>query len=120
MAAYALTHPTGASSREEEREYIITGPEPLTYREVAGVLSAVLGREVKWEGLSVEGLAGKLVEVTGMGKEYALMLAGMDEAIEGGEEDRVTDVVRRVTGREARGFGEVMERGKVRGAWDGL
>jgi hypothetical protein len=43
---------------------------------------------------------------TGLPPEYAAMLAGLDEDIRHGAEDRVTPAVQDVTGRPARSFAE--------------
>ncbi len=58
--------------------------------------------------LSHEDMRDRLAAL--MPEEFAAMLADMDRAIAKGVEDRVTDSVRRVTGRPARSFRSVVER----------
>lgn len=47
-----------------------------------------------------------------MPEEYARVLAGMDTAIKNGSEDRINEVIRRVTGREPRRFADFVEANK--------
>ncbi|TYB64407.1 NAD(P)H-binding protein [Nonomuraea sp. PA05] len=98
VAGHALTdevpHNTG---------HILTGPEALSYDDVAAVLSRREGKPVRHRAVSVAELARHFAE-RGMPDDYAGMLAAYDEAIRDGSEDRVTDAVERVTGRPPRRF----------------
>lgn len=86
-----------------DTDHVITGPEALTYDQVAGILSEVLGRPVRHENLSEDALAERQL-AQGMEPAYARLLSSMDTAIAGGSEDRTTDTVARVTGRSPRAF----------------
>lgn len=78
-------------------DYILTGPEALSYDVVAETLSNQLGRQITHHRLSVDGLAERHQSL-GLPQEYAKTLAAMDDAIAGGSEDRVTDHVQALTG----------------------
>lgn len=100
VATTALTCDTAMN-----REAILTGPEALSYDDVAAIMSRVSGRRVRHVGVTPEGLA-EIFESGGMPAEYATALAGMDAAIATGTEDRVTDDVLRLTGTPPRSFEE--------------
>ncbi|MCM3132343.1 NAD(P)H-binding protein [Paenibacillus polysaccharolyticus] len=81
------------------REHIITGPESLSYAEVALKASEILNQPIQHESLSEETLRNQMIQA-GMPEEYATMLAGLDTHIrEDGREAQVTDTVLRVTGK---------------------
>ncbi|MGW7382783.1 NmrA family NAD(P)-binding protein [Streptomyces sp. NPDC054794] len=102
VAAHALT-----DAQAPNTDLVITGPEALSYGEVASILSEVTGRAVTHQRLTYEQMREHLART--MPLEFAAMLAGMDRAIAEGAEDRVTDTVLRVTGRRPRGFREHAE-----------
>lgn len=79
-------------------ELVLTGPEALSYDEVAESLSASLGRPITHHTLDGDTLAARL-QASGLEPAYAGLLAALDLAIATGSEDRVTDTVARVTGR---------------------
>ncbi|TCP66546.1 ergot alkaloid biosynthesis protein [Baia soyae] len=81
--------------------HVITGPEALSYSEVADIIGSIVAREIKHVDISTEKLRDMMVGV-GMPEDYASILAGMEEGIRNGLEDRVTDTVERVTGRAPR------------------
>ncbi|KAI1801858.1 putative ergot alkaloid A [Daldinia bambusicola] len=83
--------------RLQNAEYVIIGPELLTYDDVAEILTSVLQRKITHMNLSEKELA-KMLECTGMPAEDAKMLADMDGLIRNGAEDRLNDVVEEVTG----------------------
>lgn len=95
VAVEALTNPALPSS-----EHVLTGPVALTYDEVADAISARIGRPVRHCRLTLEELAERYAGF-GIPRSYALTLAGMDEAIAQGSEDRITLEVERITGRPA-------------------
>ncbi|WP_232110074.1 NmrA family NAD(P)-binding protein [Streptomyces buecherae] len=95
VAVHALTDdppPTG--------DLVITGPEALSYDEVAALLSTVTGRPVRHAPVGFADLRDRLAAELPVA--YAAFLAGLDRAIAEGAEDRVTDTVLRVTGRPPR------------------
>lgn len=113
-------------------DYIILGPELLSYAEVsrvcpvfsqghrcrrvgaggligsqcADILSEVVGKKIVHVDLSVEELAEHHVKNSGMAEEYAQVLAAMDTPIKNGSEEKTNDVVLSVTGRKPKTFRE--------------
>ncbi len=81
------------------RDFVLTGPEAVSYADVAALLGDGLGRRINHVALHPDAYAQSLVE-KGMGEEYARALAGMDERIAAGSENRVTSHVYDLTRRE--------------------
>lgn len=98
VATEALMSSTLASG-----DHVLTGPEALTYDEVASAISASIGIPVRHCRLSVGELAARHA-ASGIPSSYAVTLAGMDGAIAEGSEDRITPEVERITGRPANTF----------------
>lgn len=80
-------------------DHLITGPQALTYGEAAAIIGDALGRPVQHAQISEAEVAARWIAL-GMEESYAHLLAGLDTAIAQGAEDRTTDGVLRVTGRE--------------------
>ncbi|GAA1244895.1 NAD(P)H-binding protein [Kitasatospora nipponensis] len=78
-------------------DLILTGPQPLSYDDVATTITEVTGRPVVHRHLTFEQLRDRWAAEIPL--EFATMLAGMDRAIAGGAEDRTSDAVERLTGR---------------------
>ncbi|MFD8862826.1 NAD(P)H-binding protein [Streptomyces sp. NPDC059590] len=89
--------------RPHDTAHIITGPEAIGYGDAARIIAEVSGRAVRHVAVDTAALAGRLTDA-GYPKEFAAMLAGLDEDIRRGAEDRTTDTVLRVTGRAPRSF----------------
>jgi uncharacterized protein YbjT (DUF2867 family) len=98
VAAEALASSTLASG-----DHVLTGPEALSYDEVARAISASIGIPVRHCRLSVDELAARHA-ASGIPRSYALTLAGMDGHIAQGSENRLTLEVERITGRPANSF----------------
>lgn len=109
VAAKALTTPDFP-----DRDLILTGPEALSYDQVAGILSNTLGREIVHRRLTESELAQRFAG-QGMAPEYAAVLAAMDTAIAAGAEDRMTDEVLRVTNHPPTSFQEFAA--QVQASW---
>ncbi|CAL9658078.1 NAD(P)H azoreductase [Streptomyces sp. enrichment culture] len=103
VAVHALT-----DERVPGTDLVLTGPRALSHDEVAAVLTEVTGRPVTHRRLTYEEQRDRLAPLTTPG--FAALLAGMDRAIAEGAEDRVTDTVRRVTGRPPHDLRTVVER----------
>ncbi|MFC8824108.1 ergot alkaloid biosynthesis protein [Streptomyces sp. NPDC057137] len=97
-----------ADTQAPNSELVITGPQALSYGDIAAVLAEVTGRTVTHRQLTYEEMRDRLATL--MPAEYAALLAGMDRSISEGTEDRTTDTVRRVTGRPPRTFRAFAER----------
>ncbi|MCI3930592.1 NmrA family NAD(P)-binding protein [Streptomyces sp. AN091965] len=98
VAARALTDPLPPGP-----DLVVTGPEALSYADVAAVVSRVTGRAVRHRAVPPDALAARLTE-HGMPAAFARILAALDDGISRGIEDRVTDTVERVTGASPRSF----------------
>ncbi|WP_437735046.1 NmrA family NAD(P)-binding protein [Sorangium sp. So ce1335] len=83
--------------------HVITGPEALSYDDVAAILSEVSGRAIRHVRADEDAASAYLVRA-GYPAPFAAFLVRLDLAIRGGAEDRVTDTVQRVTGRAPRAF----------------
>ncbi|MBB4682611.1 NAD(P)H-binding protein [Amycolatopsis jiangsuensis] len=106
IAAVAADALTGGQA--PNTDLVLTGPETLSYDDVAAVLSDVTGRPVVHHHVSHEQMRDRLAEA--LPPEFAELLADLDRAIAGGAEDRVTDTVERVTGRPPHAFRACLER----------
>lgn len=100
IAACAVAALTGSLPN---RDAILTGPQALSYDEVAAILSETLGRTIKHRRLSEDELSARYLSL-GLPPDYAPILARMDTAIAGGSEDRVTDEVQTITGHAPDSF----------------
>ncbi|MGW8884509.1 NmrA family NAD(P)-binding protein [Streptomyces sp. NPDC055749] len=102
VAVHALTEPQAPNT-----DLIITGPQALSYGDIAATLTEVTGRTITHQQLTYEQMRDRLA--ADMPAEFAAMLAGMDHAIAEGAEDRTTDTVQRLTGRPPRNFRALAE-----------
>ena len=102
VAFHALT-----DEHAPDTDLVLTGPEALSYDDIAAIMTEVTGRLVVHRSLSCEQMRDRLAAQ--IPQEFAAMLAGLDRAIAEGSEDRVTDAVQRLTGRPARTFRAFLE-----------
>ncbi|GAA1897992.1 NAD(P)H-binding protein [Streptomyces durmitorensis] len=100
VAVRALT-----DERPHNAAHLITGPQALSYADVAEAVSKVTGRGISHRSVPVAGFRERLV-ATGMPEAFARVLAAMDDSIAHGSEDRVDPAVERITGRQARDFAD--------------
>jgi uncharacterized protein YbjT (DUF2867 family) len=98
VAARAL-----ANEASPDDALLVTGPEALSYGEVAAAIGRASGRPVRHVSVTPEELVGHL-QSAGMPEAYARLLADLEGAIRRGEQAQIADTVRRVTGHEARSF----------------
>lgn len=98
VAVRALTGPGHVG-----KAYTLTGPQALTYDELAGELSKALGRRIRHVNLSPEDMkAGMLAE--GTPEEIADWLIDLERFYREGGASRITDDIKRVTGGDPRRF----------------
>ncbi|MFD5826712.1 ergot alkaloid biosynthesis protein [Lentzea sp. NPDC060358] len=97
VAARALTDPVPHNT-----EHVITGPEALGYSDAAAIISDLTGRVVRHRSVGAEEMTERIAR--SVPRQFAALLAGLDEDIRAGAEDRVTTTVEDVTGRPARSF----------------
>jgi uncharacterized protein YbjT (DUF2867 family) len=95
VAAVALTEPI---ERHAGEIYLVTGPERLTYVDIAQKLSGVLGRAVKHVSLAASDCRQAMVK-GGMPGWQADAILDLDARCRNGDFSAVTDVVQRVTGK---------------------
>ncbi|MFD4320744.1 NAD(P)H-binding protein [Streptomyces sp. NPDC058548] len=89
-------------------DLILTGPQTLSYADVAAIIAEATGRPVVHRQLTFEQLRDRWAAEIPL--EFATMLAGMDRAIAEGAEDRTSDTVERLTGRPPGTFRTFVER----------
>jgi uncharacterized protein YbjT (DUF2867 family) len=94
VAFHALTE-----DGHEGKAYEITGPEALSYHDIARELSAVLGREVKYVEVPIEAARGAMVGA-GLNAWTVNALVELFNFYKDGGADQVRDTVREVTGRD--------------------
>ncbi|MFJ9356167.1 NmrA family NAD(P)-binding protein [Streptomyces mirabilis] len=103
VAVRALT-----DEQAPDADLILTGPQALSYDDVAAIITEVGGRPVVHRHLTFDQLRDRWAEEIPL--EFATMLAGMDRAIADGAEDRTSDTVQRLTGRPPGTFRAFAER----------
>lgn len=103
VAVTALTEPGF-----ENGDRILTGPELLSYDDVASRLSVACGRRIEHRALTEHALADRLA-AGGLPANYAPILAAMDTAIAGGSEERLSPAVEQILGRSPRSFSAFAE-----------
>jgi uncharacterized protein YbjT (DUF2867 family) len=87
----------------EGQTYILTGPEAISFHEVAGTLSQVLGKEIKYVNVPGEAVLGSMVSM-GFPEWIARGYLELDEGFSQGFANRATDNVAKLTGHPARSF----------------
>jgi NAD(P)H dehydrogenase (quinone) len=95
-AAQVLT-----SAGHEDQTYILTGPEALTYADVAARVSAVFARQVDYDDLA-ESVAKDQMLASGLSPWQAEGTVELFDWIRQGGADSVTSTVRDLTGEDAR------------------
>ncbi len=89
--------------RAPNADFVLTGPEALSYDNVAARVSGVAGRAIAHQRIDAKALA-KRYEAKGLPAQAAMVLAAMDGMISAGAEDRTTGAVRLLTGRDPVNF----------------
>ena len=85
-------------------DLILTGPQALSYADMASVLSEASGRAITHVPVASEEVPARY-EAIGVPARSAQFLAFMDMVIASGSQDWTTDTVERVTGTPARTLG---------------
>ena len=101
----------------EGRIYTLSGPEALTYDEMANALSKTLGRAIRHITLSPTELkAGMLAE--GMPEAIAERMLDLERYFRENRASCITEDVRRVTGREPGRFAQYVQATASTGVWN--
>ncbi len=98
----------------EKGDYIITGPEAISYDTVARIISETTGKPIRHEKLSETQLS-EFHQKGGLPKKYADGLAAMDTLIATGSENRTTEWVEKLTDRTPISFAEFAHANRL--AW---
>jgi uncharacterized protein YbjT (DUF2867 family) len=98
VAGTILTTPGHAG-----KAYALTGPEALSYQEVAERISTSLGRKVIYKDIPLEAMREQL-RASGMPEWHVEVQVDFSTALRAGQAATVTDVVAAVTGRQPRTF----------------
>jgi len=85
------------------RDMILTGPESLTYDQVAEQITHASGKHVKHHSLTERQLRTRFIE-SGMDDKYADILTAMDTAIANGSENQLSHEVEKIIGRAPTSF----------------
>jgi uncharacterized protein YbjT (DUF2867 family) len=100
----------------ENRAYTPTGPEALTYDEMADVLATVLRRPIRHVSLRPSELKqGMLAQ--GMPEEIADRMLDLERYFREGQASRVTNDIKQVTGREPGRFAAYAQQAAATGVW---
>ncbi|KAK1755036.1 hypothetical protein QBC47DRAFT_323651 [Echria macrotheca] len=107
VAVQMLTRPDAPNT-----EFVVLGPELLSYDHVARMLSDLLGRKIVHIDLSTTELVDHYL-AAGIPSSYAKMLSSLDTSVKFGSENRTNDVVLSVTGVAPRPFRQFLEEAKA-------
>lgn len=103
IAAVAVEALTGTG--HDGQTYVLTGPEALSYAEVAAQLSEATGAPVRYVPITPEAYRERLL-AAGYPAWSAQAFADIDVAAQADEFAQVTDTVARLTGRPPRRFAQ--------------
>lgn len=109
VAAVALREP----ENHRNVSWTPTGPEALTYEEVAVILSDVLGRPIRYTKPGLTRYVAHARRDLGMAWAFAFVTGAIYTAARLGQADGLTDDVRRVTGRDPIPLRDFAEREKA-------
>jgi uncharacterized protein YbjT (DUF2867 family) len=98
VAAEALVAPGPLNAR-----YLLTGPETLSYPQIATTISGITGLRIRHIDLTPEQLTARWI-AAGLAPNLAATATDLDAAIRNGDYDYTTPVVKDLTGRPPRSF----------------
>ncbi|KAK0209989.1 hypothetical protein DFS33DRAFT_1289716 [Desarmillaria ectypa] len=93
LAVSALT-----DEKSHNTDHILTGPELLSYDDVAAIFTEVLGRKITHTRITVEELKKRYLAF-GIPEDYAAMLSYLDDQNANGIEEKVFMAAKKVTGK---------------------
>lgn len=100
VAVKALTEPG-----HESMAYTLTGPEALTYDELASDLSKVLGRKITHVSLAPPDMKNGML-AQGMSEQLADRMLDLERYYRDDEVNQITNDIKQVTGRDPRRFAQ--------------
>jgi uncharacterized protein YbjT (DUF2867 family) len=89
----------------EAKTYTLTGPEAITFGQVAGYLWGAVGREIEYLNVPDEAALHSMVE-QGLPEFVAGQIVTVFGFLRGGAQERTTGTVLTLTGRDPGGFAE--------------
>ena len=96
----------------------VTGPERLTFAEVAAAISQGIGRPINYQPISMEAFAGGM-KAAGLPDDYIWLFSYLFREVLGRDElQTVSHDVERVLGRKATSFKEFVAKTVPTGAWN--
>ena len=98
VATVALT-----TRKYDDQSLVITGPEALSYGEMAAILSNAIGQPIDYVEITDQQAYAETVEWTGEGP-YVDAIMDIWRAVRQGRLDTVTDGVKRITGKDPISF----------------
>ncbi len=101
VAAVTLTH-----SGHDGKKYVLTGPEALSYFDVARILTTVVGRPIAYEALSLAEARERMVRAGDASWAIEGLLALAEYQRAGGPTAVVHDTVQTILGRPPRSLAE--------------
>jgi uncharacterized protein YbjT (DUF2867 family) len=113
-AATALL-PDRYSAPGDQRDYLLTGPQALSYPEAAAIITAVTRRPVRVVHASADEQTAGL-RAAGIPAEFAAILANADAGVRPGREDELSPAVLDLTGRPPRTFTQFVQEHAARWA----
>ncbi|MGB5998845.1 MAG: SDR family oxidoreductase [Thermoanaerobaculia bacterium] len=116
IASVAVKVLTGEN--HDGKAYTLSGPEALTYDELAGELSKVLGRPISHINLSPSELKSGML-AAGMPEAIADRLLDLDRFFREDGASFITDDFKQVTGREPGRLADYVRETAATGFWDG-
>jgi uncharacterized protein YbjT (DUF2867 family) len=111
VAVAALTGPGHA-----HEIYEVTGPRLISFAEVAGELSRITGREVRFQPISRDEFDAALAQA-GLPADIRWLLNYLFTTVLDGRNAYLCDGVQRALGREPADFGDFVARHVRRGTW---
>jgi NAD(P)H dehydrogenase (quinone) len=95
--------------RRQEKNYDITGPEPLSGGDLAQLASDVSGKPVEPVAVDDDAFVAGLVEHAGLPEPVAQFIASFGRAAREGQLAASSDAVERLTGSPPQSFRELLE-----------
>ncbi len=115
IAAVAVKALTGGDC--EGKAFTLTGPEALTYDQVAGLLSEALGRPISHINLTPADMKGGML-AEGMPELLADRMLDLERYFREGRPSLITEDIKQVTGREPRSYEDFIRETAAAGIWD--
>ncbi|KAK0475043.1 hypothetical protein EDD18DRAFT_1313306 [Armillaria luteobubalina] len=93
LAVSALTE-----EKSHNTDHILTGPELLSYDDVADIFTEVLGRKITHTRITIEQLKKRYIDF-GLPEDYADMLSSLDGLNANGVEEKLFAAAKKLTGK---------------------